>query len=198
MEIGITIASDKYHNTIDSFWFAIRPEAVVNPFDFVTVEYVYDTKCIGMVQYSQTLRDENSKDDSLTEVTVVKVVLMARSSMSESSNPVNMPSVRFANADEIKFALGIPEMDNPVPAGIIENGDGSSIPIFLDISYLLGPDTAHVNVSGISGNSKTSYLVFLLQSTYQKLQKNGEGHALVIFNTKEQDLLHINEADKQN
>ena len=50
MEIGITIASDKYHNTIDSFWFAIRP---VNPFDFVTVEHVHDTKCIGMVQYSQ-------------------------------------------------------------------------------------------------------------------------------------------------
>jgi hypothetical protein len=94
--------------------------------------------------------------------------------------------------------LGIPEMDNPVPAGIIENGDGSSIPVFLDISYLLGPDTAHVNVSGISGNSKTSYLVFLLQSTYQRLQKNGEGYALIIFNTKEQDLLHIHEADKRN
>src|ERR1700751_5032878 len=115
-----------------------------------------------MVQYSQTFRDENSKDDSFTEVTVVKVVLMARSTMSERSlNPVNMPvglgkSVRFANADEIKFALGIPEMGNPVPAGIIENGDGSSIPVFMDISYLLGPDTAHVNVSGISGNSKTS------------------------------------------
>lgn len=78
-----------------------------------------------------------------------------------------------------------------------ENGDGSSIPVFLDISYLLGPDTAHVNVSGISGNSKTSYLIFLLQSTYQKLQKNGVGYTLIIFNTKEQDLLHINEADKQ-
>ncbi|HYA84936.1 MAG TPA: hypothetical protein VEH06_16035 [Candidatus Bathyarchaeia archaeon] len=58
--------------------------------------------------------------------------------------------VRIANTDEIKFASGIPKMDNPVPAGIIENGDGSSIPVFLDISYLLGPDTAHVNVSGIS------------------------------------------------
>jgi len=78
MEIGITIASDKYHNTIDSFWFAIRPEAVVNPFDFVTVEHVHDTKCIEMVQYSQTFRDENPKEDSFTEVTVIKVVLMAR------------------------------------------------------------------------------------------------------------------------
>jgi hypothetical protein len=67
MEIGITIVSDKHPNTIDSFWFAIRPEAVVNPFDFVTVEHVHDTKCIGMVQYSQIFRDENSKDDSFTD-----------------------------------------------------------------------------------------------------------------------------------
>ena len=75
MEIGITIASDKYHDTIDNFCFAIRPEAVVNPFDFVTVEHIHDTKCIGMVQYSQTLRDEILKT---IHFTVVKVVLMAR------------------------------------------------------------------------------------------------------------------------
>jgi len=114
MEIGTTIASDKHPNAIDSFWFAIRP---VRPFDFVTVEHIHDTKCIGMVQYFQTFRDEN-KGDSFTEVTVAKVVLMARSTMSERSlNPVNLPvglgkSVRFF-ADEIKFALGIPKMDNP-------------------------------------------------------------------------------------
>jgi hypothetical protein len=35
-----------------SFWFAIGPETVVNPFDFVTVEHVRDTKRIVMVQYS--------------------------------------------------------------------------------------------------------------------------------------------------
>jgi hypothetical protein len=51
---------------------------------------------------AQTFRDENSKDDSLTEVTVAKVVLMARSTMSERTlNPVGLgKSVRFANADE--------------------------------------------------------------------------------------------------
>ncbi|MGC2685750.1 MAG: hypothetical protein WA323_28155 [Candidatus Nitrosopolaris sp.] len=215
MEIGKTVASDRHPNTIDSFWFAIEHGTVVNPFDFVTVEHLHHTKSIGMVQYSQTFiaHDGNTnllitdshklKDDLFTEVTVAKVVVMATSTMSEvSSNPVNMPvglekSVRFANADEIKFALGIPEMTNPVPAGIIENTDGLYIPVFLDISYLLGPDTAHVNVSGISGNSKTSYLMFLLQSTCQKLQNNGEGYAVIIFNTKEQDLMHIHEDVKQ-
>ena len=93
MEIGITIASDKYPNTIDSFWFAIRPEAVVNPFDFVTVEHVHDTNCIGMVQYSQTLRDENPKDDSFTEVTVVKVAFRIH------SHCVNLLSRTFLTRD---------------------------------------------------------------------------------------------------
>ena len=35
--------------------------------------------------------------------------------------------------------------------------------------YLVGPDTAHVNAAGISGNQKTSYLLFLLQSPLTRL-----------------------------
>src|SRR5689334_2758794 len=82
-------------------------------------------------------------------------------------------------------------MREPIPAGIIENSNGLSVPISLDISYLLGPDTAHVNASGISGNSKTSYLMFLLQSIYQKLER--DQYVLILFNTKDQVLLHIHE-----
>jgi hypothetical protein len=91
--------------------------------------------------------------------------------------------VEFATVEEIIFALGIPEMGNPIPAGIIQTTNGLQVPITLDISYLAGPDTTHVNASGISGNQKTTYLLFLLQSAYQKLKD--EGVALIIFNTKE-------------
>jgi hypothetical protein len=37
---------------------------------------------------------------------------------------------------------------------------------------------------------KTSYLLFLLQSAYQKFGKNDEV-AVIIFNTKEEELLYI-------
>jgi hypothetical protein len=75
--------------------------------------------------------------------------------------------------------------------------NGLQVPISLDTSYLLGPDTAHVNAAGISGNQKTSYLLFLLQATYQRLMKEQEQSvALVIFNTKEHDLLHLDEKKK--
>ena len=50
IEIGKTFVSDKHPNTIDSFWFAIKPDIIVNPFDYITVEQSYYAKTIGMIQ----------------------------------------------------------------------------------------------------------------------------------------------------
>ncbi|MGN6559451.1 MAG: hypothetical protein ACTHJ2_02905, partial [Candidatus Nitrosocosmicus sp.] len=118
----------------------------------------------------------------------------------EHSLSINMPMeegklVVFASAEDIIKSLGIPEMENPIPAGIIEMTNGTYIPIFLDISYIFGPDTTHVNASGISGNIKTSYLLFLLHGAYQSLLE--DGIALILFNTKEKGLLYLND-EKQN
>ena len=221
IEIGKTFVSDKHPNTIDSFWFTIKPDIIVNPFDYVTVEQSYHAKTIGMIQDLQTvmadknyiigqqsIKEEKSTNNSPTSalhydrqygVNIARVSVMANSEFKEGSlksTSTGMPvklgkSVRFANVEEVMFALGIPEMDYPIPAGIIEMSNGLQIPVYLDISYLLGPDTTHVNASGISGNAKTSYLLFLLQSVYQKLKEYHEEFALVIFNTKEADLLDI-------
>jgi phosphoribulokinase len=83
-------------------------------------------------------------------------------------------AVRFANEKEILIALGIPKMEDPVMAGIIEMTNGQQVAIPIAMSYLTGPDTAHINATGVSGNLKTSYLMFLLHSMYQKLVKNKE------------------------
>ena len=109
--------------------------------------------------------------------------------------PVNIDkAVRFANEKEILIALGIPKMEDPVMAGIIEMTNGQEVAIPIAMSYLAGPDTAHINATGISGNLKTSYLMFLLHSMYQKLVKNKEV-AIIIFNTREDDLLYIHERE---
>jgi DNA helicase HerA-like ATPase len=139
--------------------------------------------------------------------TAARVAVMANTGIESDSVKtiaIQMPvgeakPVRFATQKEVIFALGIPEMQNPIPAGIIEMTNGLQVPVSLDISYLLGPDTAHVNAAGISGNLKTSYLFFLLQSAYQRLVKDmQEDVAIIIFNTKEEDLLHIDEKKKAN
>jgi uncharacterized protein len=137
------------------------------------------------------------------EVITAKVAIMANTGakIEETKNriSISMPlrsrrPVRFAAREEIIFALGTPEMENPIPAGVIQTTNGLQVPITLDISYLAGPDTAHVNVSGISGNQKTSYLLFLLQSVYQKLKDHNV--AVIIFNTKQGELLQIDKIQK--
>jgi hypothetical protein len=130
---------------------------------------------------------------------VAKATILANTSKKshQSGLPVMpvMPGrkVRFANTDEVLFALGIPEMQNPIPTGVIKMTNGLRVPVSLDVSYIAGPDTAHVNAAGISGNRKTSYLLFFLESAYQRLIK--EGVSLIIFNTKEGELLQVDVKD---
>ena len=185
-DIGRTLVTERFPNTMDGFWFSINPDIIINPFDFVTVIHIHDTKTIGIVK--ELLATD-------TAGVVARVAIMANTGIENTFGknvPIEMPvggnkPVRFANEREVIFALGIPQMANPIPSGIIEMSNGLHVPISLDISYLLGPDTAHVNAAGISGNQKTSYLLFLLQSTYQRLIKdNRDDVAIIIFNTKDQ------------
>jgi hypothetical protein len=94
-------------------------------------------------------------------------------------------------------------METPIPSGIIEMSNGLQVPVSLDITYLAGPDTAHMNVTGISGNKKTSYTLFLLQSLYQNIMHmdspvNGNASSIsaIIFNTKADDLLRLDHKAK--
>ena len=247
-QVGQTIVSDKFPITMDTFWIAIKSNVIINPFDFVTVKNLHNTRTIGIVKELQTValhkkmmnkngtNDQNvikrqkeqrwrgqlpSRGSVLTvgsedpdpasydylqssSTTIAKVAVMANTGVTvegtKNSISVSMPiaagkTVEFATVEEIIFALGIPEMGNPIPAGIIQTTNGLQVPITLDISYLAGPDTTHVNASGISGNQKTTYLLFLLQSAYQKLKD--EGVALIIFNTKEAELLQIHKKQKE-
>ena len=48
--IGITFVSENFSNSIDSFWIIVKPEILINPFDFISVENVQSTKTIGIVK----------------------------------------------------------------------------------------------------------------------------------------------------
>lgn len=78
-------------------------------------------------------------------MTVAKVAIIANTGNVNQKNgiiddniasSINMPIklgkiVRFATFDQIMFALGIPEMKHPVPAGIIEMSNSIQIPWIL-------------------------------------------------------------------
>jgi len=121
-------------------------------------------------------------------------VLSNHSKNGNSSEQIYMPvqdgsRVYFANEQEIIEALGLKNIENPIPAGFIETSN-ASVPISLNKDFLIGPEGAHLNISGISGlATKTSYAMFLLQA----LQQKQEDIAIIVLNVKGADLLRLDE-----
>ena len=91
----------------------------------------------------------------------------------EPMRPVPIGPVYLAGPDDVVTAL---RMDGyasgPDAAGLpvgLYGGGASSAPVYLDPDFLLGPEAAHVNLSGISGlATKTSAVEFLLSSIFQR------------------------------
>jgi DNA helicase HerA-like ATPase len=103
--------------------------------------------------------------------------------------------VRFASPEGIERALGIDQMNlsDRIPAGLIKMSNGASTVACIDRRYVLGPESAHVNISGISGlATKTSYAMFLLQAILQKAE-DPDKIAVIILNVKHGDLLQIDQ-----
>src|SRR2546426_7429690 len=103
--------------------------------------------------------------------------------------------IRFADEEGILKARGADAIkeEDKIPAGLIEMSNGTQAPCFLDARYVLGPEGAHLNISGISGlATKTSYVMFLISAALQKYAE-AENTAVVLLNVKHDDLLHIHE-----
>jgi len=101
--------------------------------------------------------------------------------------------VRHANISEIQraYAGQIPT-DKQVLAGFIRSAVGDYVPIPLHADFLLGPEAAHVNISGASGlATKTSYALFLLRSLQSFVKETRQDLAIIGFNVKHDDLLWL-------
>ena len=212
--LGKTTATENSPNTVEEFYFWVEPGKVVNPFDFVSVEHIKNTTSVGLVTSMRLITDAKSHlanyvsnefgkvdvepQTPRIQTTIAKAKVMANISAElpvEIQMPVNSDRiVRFSVEEEVRTALGVPTIseEKRIPIGIIEMSNGSRIPIFIDGDYLLGPQGAHLNISGITGlATKTSYLMFLIQLIYQRMKENV---GIIIFNVKQDDLLHLHEA----
>ena len=119
---------------------------------------------------------------------------------------INNKRVELANEDEVAEALGLKNVKNPVTCGFLEmyNGDEDKItlPVQIDSRFLIGPEGAHLNISGISGlAAKTSYSMFLLKAIQDKCLNNQDQDqdddvAFVLFNVKGRDLLALDEPNE--
>jgi hypothetical protein len=116
----------------------------------------------------------------------------------EPLQPVPMGTVYLADEADVAVAL---RMDGylregahtGIPIGVYRAG-GTDAPIYLDADFLIGPEAAHLNISGVSGlATKTSAVEWLLQSIFTHFPAQKGSVAAVCFNVKGPDLCYLDQ-----
>jgi hypothetical protein len=116
----------------------------------------------------------------------------------EPLQPVPMGEVFLAEASDVEVAL---RMDGylkagartGIPIGVYRAG-GTESPIYLDADFLLGPEAAHLNITGVSGlATKTSAVEWMLQSIFTHFPAAKGSVAAVCFNVKGPDLCFLDQ-----
>jgi hypothetical protein len=187
--IGLSSATANQPNTSDSFSFWLAPKVIVNPFDIVEAEQVAPegtSRTFGIVTTLDHSTDAPthlsnfiSNDFGQVSVkpnTVRQGTTVAHAAVLSNDRDIYMPvmndrPVRFADEAGIHTAFGIDQSARALPCqpGLIEMSNGTRAVVYLDSRYILGPEGAHVNITGISGlATKTSYAIFLIQSISAK------------------------------
>jgi hypothetical protein len=116
----------------------------------------------------------------------------------EPLQPVPLGSVWLASDADVVEALRMDaytggERPTGVPIGLYAAG-GLESPVYLDCDFLLGPEAAHLNITGVSGlATKTSAVEFLLTSIFQKFPQHKGTVAALCFNVKGPDLCFLDQ-----
>ena len=116
----------------------------------------------------------------------------------EPLQPVPMGRVFLADNDDVAVAL---RMDGylregahtGIPIGVYRAG-GTDSAIYLDSDFLVGPEAAHLNITGVSGlATKTSAVEWLLASIFTHFPESRGSIAAVCFNVKGPDLCFLDQ-----
>ncbi len=114
----------------------------------------------------------------------------------EPLQPVPLGQVHVAGDADVAQALRMDgylggAQPTPIPIGLYTSG-GLEAPVYLDADFLLGPEAAHLNISGVSGlATKTSAVEFLLASIFRHFPAHKGRIAALCFNVKGPDLCFL-------
>jgi len=216
--IGRVIATEKVPTTIDEFNFWTDKNLILNPFDVVKVDHINGSHTFAVIQEISHITDSSSflsnfissdfGDVNASEGTFRIGMNYVKANVVGNDKGILIPvqsnaKVSLATRDEVSFALGLNDVKSPLVCGYLEmyegtsNGEKITLPVNVDSRFLIGPEGAHLNISGISGlAAKTSYAMFLMKSIQDKYFENETAEddvAFVVFNVKGKDLLAIDE-----
>lgn len=228
--IGKVIATEKVPTTIDTFYFWTQLDMILHPFDVVQVPHLKDSKTFGVVEEISHITDSASflasfisndfGNADIADTTFRIGMNCVKAKVVGNTRHIDSPvisntKVYLATQEEVQLALGLDNIKNPVRCGYLEmyedtdKGNKITLPVNINADFLIGPEGAHLNVSGISGlAAKTSYIMFLLKAIQDKYieetkdnageQEDDDGVAIVAFNVKGKDLLAIDEMNSFN
>lgn len=220
--IGRIIATEKKPTSVDNFAFWTDSRLILNPFDIVKVEHVNpkDPRGIsysyGVIEDISHITDASSFltnyiSSDFGDVNAVAPTLRVGMNYVDASVICNdmgvyIPlqsdaKVYLADRNEIEYALGLRNKNCQLPCGFLEMYENAgedervTLPVKFDPRFVIGPEGAHLNISGISGlAAKTSYAMFLIkaiQDSYLNKVEDDDSVAFVLFNVKGKDLLGI-------
>jgi hypothetical protein len=209
--VGRASATESAANTSERFHAWLAPEAIVNPFDIIEVDHLEDSRTYGLVTeishttdaashlanlISSDFGDVNVEPQTPRQgADVLEADVLANSHPGDPARTIYMPvrngsPVRFADELGIQIALGFDRIEpaDRIPAGVVRMTNGTIAPVFLNRQFLLGPEGAHVNITGLSGlATKTSFATVLIQSILQR----SDDVAVIMLNVKQNDLLVV-------
>ncbi len=116
----------------------------------------------------------------------------------EPLQPVPMGEVFLAEEADVAVALRMDRYlregaNTGIPVGVYRAGATDSV-VYLDADFLLGPEAAHLNISGMSGlATKTSAIEWLLSSVFTHFPAEKGSIAAVCFNVKGPDLCYLDQ-----
>lgn len=181
--IGKVSATEKNPSTLQYFYFWTRAGYDINPFDIVKVEHIGNNHAkmsytFGRIEEISHVTDsashfssyvssnfgETNEDPSEGNTDRIAFNYIKAKVIGNSENiytPVlHGRNVRLCMVEDIQKALGLTEVKNSVVCGYLKMY-GQEVPVPINANFLVGPDGAHLNISGISGLAcKTSYTMF--------------------------------------
>lgn len=220
--IGKISATEKYPSTTDDFYFWTDKGEILSPFDIIKVKHLPNDETItyGVIEEINHVTDAPSHftnyissdfGDTADNIGNMNRLGMNYVKAKVVHNTGNIYSpvldgkqVSLCNVEDIRIALGLNNVKNPIVCGYLKMYKGNEalkIKVELNANFLIGPEGAHLNVSGISGlAAKTSYSMFLLNAIQQKFcTEDGSKNnvAFVFFNVKGRDLMAIDEPNAE-
>jgi hypothetical protein len=217
--LGRVVATERRPNTPHEFHFWTALDSPVGIGTIVRVDgrdpvngivpHVYGvvTEGFSWTDLASPLHDvmgfDGSPDNealSQTQRTEIRLYTAAvlRHVPEEPLQPVPMGMVFLADESDVAIAL---RMDGylkagartGIPVGVYRAG-GTDATIHLDADFLIGPEAAHLNISGVSGlATKTSAVEWLLQSIFTHFPPQKGSVAAVCFNVKGPDLCFLDQ-----